>query len=193
MKKNFFILLIVFSVTERVFAYNEDSLSVVQIEKTTILSSLDFSKKSLDWEPFNIVFRPLANYVHSSGYPYGFNLYGLRLGFSKDEIMYYESNGVYKVPTWSLHSMQMRGTNFLGPVGFSAGLDIGLNFAKRYVVDENDESNFFSKTKTYFSIAPLVGINIWYFNAFVGYEFLPAFDELNGFIFGGGVSIPIEL
>lgn len=143
----------------------------------------------LEWKNAGSVrFRPAIGYVWSKGYPIGFNLSNLRLGFAKEEVQYPLSLEEYRVPTWNVHAMNMWGVVLAGPFGVSVGLDMGLNMAKRYMVDPEDPSNYFKKTKVYFAVAPLVGVNFFMFNAFAGYEFVPGFKDIQGWIFGGGLS-----
>lgn len=150
-----------------------------------------------DWGNFGeIVYYPLTtfNYVYSKGYPIGFNVGGLRLGFKNEEVRYDISDIEYRIPTWSIHNMWIIGTSVTGPFGVSVGLDYGFNKALQCFnyVDTNGSSIFLAQTKTYFSIAPIAGLNVWWFNAFVGYEFVFGFKEIQGLIWGCGISIPFE-
>ena len=88
--------------------------------------------------------------------------------------------------------MSLIGVNLLGPVGLDLGLDLGLNNVERNIIDPSDPFNWYSKKKTYFSIAPLVGVNVWIFNVFAGYEFVFGFKDIQGWIFGAGLSLPVR-
>ena len=120
------------------------------------------------------------------------NLGGLRMGFTPDDVRYDVSETEYRVPTNSWHWMSLIGVNLLGPVGLDLGLDLGLNNVERNIIDPSDPFNWYSKKKTYFSIAPLVGVNVWIFNVFAGYEFVFGFKDIQGWIFGAGLSLPVR-
>lgn len=157
-----------------------------------------FQKKSfnqlsiMDLDAGDLVFFPGIGYVWSKGYPIGINLGGLRMGFTPDDVRYDVSETEYRVPTTSWHWMSLIGVNLLGPVGLDLGLDLGLNNVERNIIDPTDPFNWYSKKKTYFSIAPLVGVNVWIFNVFAGYEFVFGFKDIQGWIFGAGLSLPVR-
>lgn len=137
-------------------------------------------------------FYPTANYVYSKGYPIGFQLGPLRLGFTTDEVKYYQSATEYQVPTWSWHISLMGGISVIGPVGINLGVDLGSNIVKRYRVDPLTPDNQFHNTKSYFGITPMIGLSFWWFNAFVGYEMVPAFKDIQGMVYGFGLTWVIE-
>ena len=66
---------------------------------------------------------------------------------------------------------------------------MGMDFMKHYT-QTGSELN--SDTKTYFTFAPSLAVNVYMVNFFVGYEIVPRFKELNGFNFGVGFSIPLK-
>ena len=142
-------------------------------------------------------------YTYQPGYPYGFGLAGgsfMSFGFGNGETAYsgnpdlpYDANNYYE-PTWSLR-FGMIGYSFdedvtgWGAVTFRPFVNIGMDFMKHYT---QTASEWKSDTKTYFTFAPSMAVNVYMFNFFVGYEIVPRFKQLNGLNFGAGFSIPIK-
>ena len=132
-------------------------------------------------------------YSYQPGYPYGFGLAGgsfMSFGFGDGETTYYGNDNDYYEPTWSLrfgwigYSFDESVTGW-GAVTFRPFVNMGMDFMKHY-------TQAASETKTYFTFAPSLAVNVYMFNFFVGYEFVPRFKQLNGINFGAGFSIPLK-
>lgn len=142
-------------------------------------------------------------YTYQPGYPYGFGLAGgtfMSVGFSNGETSYsgnpdvaYSANDYYE-PTWSLRFGWIgysfdEGVTGWGAITFRPFVNMGMDFMKHYTMTT---AGMNTKTKTYFTFAPSLAMNIYMFNFFVGYEFVPRFKQLNGLNFGVGFSIPMK-
>lgn len=139
----------------------------------------------------------MIGYSYQPGYPYGFTLAGgsfMTFGFSDGETVYREASTEYFKPTWSLrfgwigYSFDEDVTGW-GAITFRPFVNMGMNFMKQYT---KTGINWDSDTKTYFTFAPSLAVNVYMVNFFVGYEIVPHFKELNGLNFGAGFSIPIS-
>lgn len=148
---------------------------------------------------FNIHYNwdKMLAYTYQPGYHYGFGLAGgsfMSFGFSDGETRYNETATDYYQSTWSLR-FGMIGYSFdesvtgWGAVTFRPFVNMGMDFMKHYTMSA---SGMESKTKTYFTFAPSLAVNIYMFNFFVGYEIVPRFKQLNGINFGAGFSIPLK-
>ena len=140
-------------------------------------------------------------YSYQAGYPYGFSLAGgtfMTVGFGNGETKYRTTTIAgalteYDEPTWSMrfgwigYSIDEKVTGW-GAVTFRPFVNLGMDFVKHYTI--NSSLGYDTDTKTYFTFAPSLGVNIYMFNFFVGYEIVPKFKELNGFNFGIGFSFP---
>lgn len=142
-------------------------------------------------------------YSYQPGYPYGVGLAGgsfMSFGFSDGEITYganpnlpVDPNDYYE-PTWSLrfgwvgYSFDEDVTGW-GAVTFRPFVNLGMDFMKHNTMTA---SGMDTKTKTYFTFAPSLAVNVYMLNFFVGYEFVPRFKQLNGINFGVGFSIPLK-
>lgn len=136
-------------------------------------------------------------YTYQPGYPYGFGLAGgsfMSFGFGDGETRYSESTSEYYQPSWSLR-FGILGYSFdedvtgWGAVTFRPFVNLGMDFMQHYTQNTSD---WVSETKTYFTFAPSLAVNVYMFNFFVGYEIVPHFKQLNGFNFGAGFSIPLK-
>ena len=136
-------------------------------------------------------------YTYQPGYPYGFGLAGgsfMSFGFSDGETRYQETTTDYYQATWSLrfgwigYSFDESVTGW-GAVTFRPFVNMGMDFMKHYTLTGSEWN---SDTKTYFTFAPSLAVNVYMVNFFVGYEIVPRFKELNGFNFGVGFSIPLK-
>ena len=142
-------------------------------------------------------------YTYQPGYPYGFGLAGgsfMSFGFGNGETFYngnpdlpFDANNYYE-PTWSLrfgwvgYSFDEDVTGW-GAVTFRPFVNLGMDFMKHHIQTASGRT---SETKTYFTFAPSLAMNVYMFNFFVGYEFVPRFKQLNGFNYGVGFSIPLK-
>ncbi|MBP5527725.1 MAG: hypothetical protein J6X79_04630 [Bacteroidales bacterium] len=148
---------------------------------------------------FNIHYNwdKMLAYTYQPGYPYGFGLAGgsfMSFGFSDGETRYLETTTDYYQSTWSLrfgwvgYSID-EGVTGWGAVTFRPFVNMGMDFMKHYT---QTASGMDSKTKTYFTFAPSLAVNVYMLNFFVGYEIVPRFKQLNGLNFGAGFSIPLK-
>ena len=148
---------------------------------------------------FNIHYNwdKMLAYTYQPGYHYGFGLAGgsfMSFGFSDGETRYNETATDYYQSTWSLR-FGMVGYSFdesvtgWGAVTFRPFVNMGMDFMKHYTMSA---SGWDSDTKTYFTFAPSLAVNVYMLNFFVGYEFVPRFKQLNGINFGAGFSIPLK-
>ena len=143
---------------------------------------------------FNIRYNwdKMLAYTYQPGYPYGFGLSGgtfMSFGFSDGETRYRETTTDYYQPTWSLRFGWIGYTFDWGAISIRPFVNMGMDFMKYYT---NSVSGWDSDTKTYFTFAPSLGMNVYMFNFFVGYEIVPHFKQLNGINFGAGFSIPLK-
>ena len=159
-----------------------------RLEDKALTRSGGWWDKLWSYDAGELRFYPALNYVYSKGYPVGINIAGMRLGLTPDDVRFDISESEYRVPTFSLHGMYYFASNVIGPVGFGFGADFGLNWAKRYFPDPYDPNNWYSKKKVYLSLAPVASVHVWILNAFVGYEFVFGFKQIQGLIYGGGLS-----
>ena len=136
-------------------------------------------------------------YSYQPGYIYGFSLAGgsfMSVGFAEDGKEYPISATEKREPTWSMrfgwigYSFDEDVTGW-GAITFRPFVNMGMDFMKHYTMSA---SGWDSETKTYFTFAPSLAVNVYMFNFFVGYEFVPRFKELNGINFGAGFSIPLK-
>ena len=133
----------------------------------------------------------MAGYTYQPGYPYGFSLFGqafMSVGFAGENRQYNISLTEQIEPTWSLrwgwvgYTFDKNATDW-GAITFRPFVNMGMDFAKYHSLTSN-------KTKTYFTFAPSLEVNVYMVHFSVGYEIVPAFKELNGLNFGVGLSIP---
>lgn len=134
-------------------------------------------------------------YSYQTGYPYGFALAGgsfMSFGFSDGEAVYRESATENYKPSWSMrfgwigYSIDEDVTGW-GAVTFRPFVNLGMDFVKHNTLTT---TGWTDHSKTYFTFAPSLGVNVYMLNFFVGYEIVPKFKELNGINFGIGFSIP---
>jgi hypothetical protein len=116
------------------------------------------------------------------------------VGFS-DGKEYTITPGVEKrVTTWSMRFGWL-GYNFdkketgMGAISFRPYVALGMNFAKDSI-SKDGGLTWTGEGNTYFTVAPSIVVNLYLFHFSVGYEFVPAFKELNGINFGVGISFP---
>lgn len=151
---------------------------------------------------FNIHYNwdKMLAYTYQPGYPYGFGLAGgsfMSFGFGDGENTYTGNSNLaneYYEPTWSLrfgfigYSFDESVTGW-GAVTFRPFVNMGMDFMKHYTPTATGQD---TETKTYFTFAPSLAVNVYMLNFFVGYEIVPRFKQLNGINFGVGFSIPLK-
>ena len=152
-----------------------------------------FSSPTINWgDFFNVdnIWTGFAGYFHQAHYPGGFYIGNLMFGFGNGEQIVI-SNSEYREPTWSIH-WSVIGFKFgKKAIWIRPSLSMGLNIAKKYTL--NSTTNVYEPDKTpYFGISPMLKANVYMFNFFAGYEFVPAFKELNGWFYGFGMSLPVS-
>lgn len=193
------LLIFSFLCVSATYAGNGKGLSLNNVN-TNDFSSLkimpdtrSLSSPSIDWSDFfNVdnIWTGFLGYFHQAHYPGGFYIGNLMFGFGNGEQIVISSSE-YREPTWSIH---------WGGIGYKIGkkaiwirptLLLGLDIAKKYTLDP--ATNLYEPDKTpYFGISPMLKANVYMFNFFAGYEFVPAFKEINGWLFGAGISIPLS-
>lgn len=168
----------------------------------TVLGSAFAQQNNKSTSPLDIHYNwdKMLAYSYQPGYPYGFALAGgsfMSFGFGDGEATYRETTvaGIttdYYQPTWSMrfgwigYSIDEDVTGW-GAVTFRPFVNMGMNFMKHYSLNGTE---WYTDNKTYFTFAPSLAMNLYMFNFYVGYEFVPRFKELNGINFGIGFSVP---
>ena len=118
----------------------------------------------------------------------------MSVGFGEDGKEYTISASEKREPTWSMRFGWI-GYNFdedvtgWGAISFRPMLVMGIDKAKAYSTKDNWITTN-TESKTYFTMAPSIVINLYMVHFSVGYEFVPKFKDLNGLNFGIGFSIP---
>ncbi len=131
-------------------------------------------------------------YQYRNYYPLGFTIGGIQLGFATKENKVDISSTEYREPTWAIHipigyRIRLYGMN---NISIKPAINMGLNVAKTCTLNENTLEYDVDKTP-YFGISPMLYVELALVYFHFGYEFVPAFKELNGWYWGVGFSLPL--
>lgn len=160
---------------------------------------------------------PKIGYIYYPGYPIGFfygknwgghyiiyggdnfsflswmNGYLFDIGFASEKRHFFISETESREPTWAIH---------IGGIGLidiyedkhcchlQLRCNLGLEMANRTII--NSDLSTQSDVVPYFSLTPMVTLNLYLLNFHFGYNYVPKFSQLDGIVVGGGLSLPIN-
>ena len=146
---------------------------------------------------------PVAGYYYTASYPVGIytgvmpgigGWIPLRVGWNCHSDKTFISETEYRVPTWTIQFSELFGIaidrDWTALYGLLGGIDMGVDFVRKCIVEPNTGRVLEKETVPYFSFTPKVGFSWVIFDFIVGYEFVPAYQLLSGWTFGVGFSMP---